>query len=76
MNKITKVKFRMRSGQSIRNNSGQYACPNEYCWQELMTGLDIDTPECPNCGIELDWNSIHYDKKFPRRDIHYDTGGV
>jgi hypothetical protein len=60
-----KVKFRMTSGGVIRDGSGRYACPNLYCWRELSTGHQIDTPECPNCGIELDWHWVNFDKQYP-----------
>lgn len=53
-----KVKFRMDAGQAIRDGSGTYACPNLYCWREYSTSIKIDTPTCPKCGIELDWNWV------------------
>lgn len=53
-----KIMFRMEKGNSIRDGSGNYACPNLYCWREFSTAIKPYTTHCPNCNIELDWNWI------------------
>lgn len=59
------VRIIIRKGEMIRDASGRYACPNVTCWRAHQTGHYPDTPTCPNCGIELDWSDVNFDKKFP-----------
>ena len=46
--------MKVPADRMIRNNSGSYACPN--CWYHPNAAVYPTDANCPNCGIDLEWD--------------------